>query len=120
MTKRFTRPVCALLALALSVGIAGCKADNQDKLTVLLNGKSVPNPATVEMLGEDYSFDYPALYYKGDVSAGVIFDDKSEEDDELKKEIKWLTASQGFTADGAESVRRAAGQGRRHKYVGLP
>ena len=104
MTKRFTRPVCALLALALSVGIAGCKADNQDKLTVLLNGKSVPNPATVGTLGEDYSSDYPALYYKGDVSAGVIFDDKSEEDDELKKEIKWLTASQGFTADGALSV----------------
>ena len=110
MTRGFIIPLA--LAAAVIAMPSGCITSEdgptviigEDGLTVLLNGKSVPNPATVELLGEGYTFDYPTLYYNGEASAGVIFDENSEQDDELKKEIKWLTASQGFTADGALSV----------------
>lgn len=101
MTKGFIIPLT--LTTAVIAMPSGC-ISSEDGPTVFLNGKSVPNPATVEKLGEGYRFDYPALYYNGEVVAGVIFDENSEQDDELKKEIKWLTASQDFTSDGALSV----------------
>lgn len=92
-----------LLAAAVAAMPSGC-ISSEDGPTVILNGKSVPNPATIEKLGEDYSFYYPELYYKGEVSAEVIFDENSEEDDELKKEIKWLIAERDCTAADALSV----------------
>lgn len=110
MTRGFIIPLA--LAAAVIAMPSGCITSEdgptviigEDGMTVLLNGKSVPNPATIEALGEGYSFDNPTLYYNGEVSAGVIFYEGSEQDDELKREIKWLTASQDFTADGALSV----------------
>lgn len=101
MTRGFIIPF--LLAAAVTAMPSG-RICSEDGPTVMLNGKSVPNPATIEKLGEDYSFYYPELYYKGEVSAEVIFDENSEQDDELKKEIKWLIASQDFTDDDALSV----------------
>ena len=93
----------SLLAMVIAMP-SGC-ITSDDGPTVFLNGKSVPNPATIEALGEGYSFDYPTLYYNGEASAGVIFDENSEQDDELKKEIKWLiNSSQSGTPDDALSV----------------
>lgn len=98
MTRGFIIPLA--LAAAVITMPSGC-ITGDDGPTVLLNGKSVPNPATVEALGKSYSFDYPTLYYNGEASAVVIFDENSEQDDELKKEIKWLMSG---TPDDALSV----------------
>lgn len=102
MTRGFLM-LPALLAMVIAMPSGYISSD--DGPTVFLNGKAVPNPATVEALGGDYSFEYPLLYYKGSVSAAVIFNEESEETDDAKKEIKWLiNSSQSGTPDDALSV----------------
>ncbi len=98
----------SMIPLALAAAVmaipSGC-ITSEDGPTVMLNGKSVSNPATIEALGEGYSFDYPTLYYNGEASAVVIFDENSEQDGELKREIKWLmNGAQSGTPNDALSV----------------
>lgn len=87
------KALCLGLAAILACGFCGCakKDPDVDKYTLLMNGKAISAPVTIESLGKDYSLDAGViLSYKGEFAAGVKFDENSAEQDELKKPIQAL------------------------------
>lgn len=94
------KALCFGLAAVLAFLFCGCanKPPSGDKYTLYLNGKAVSSPLTVERLGRDYSVELGfVLNYKDTSVAGIIFYDDSKEQDELKKPVKALVASQFAT-----------------------
>ena len=81
-----------LLTVIMLFALTACKSGNANRLTVKLNGDTVPIPFTVEKLGSDYSVGNNGLtiMYKGEVVAGAIYDSGSTESDYAKKKITML------------------------------
>lgn len=85
-----------VLAAALACIFCGCgkKDAAADKYTLVMNGKAVSAPVTVESLGKDYDLSFSVmLRYKGEPVTGVKLDESSTEQDELKKPIKFMVRS---------------------------
>lgn len=98
------KALCVLMALVVLFSLTACKKSGKpDKLTIKLNGVTVSAPLTVENLGSDYSVDRSsfAITYKGELVAGVIFDENSTESDNRKKKITRLLS---ITNGGTKSV----------------
>ena len=95
------RALCAIMAMVMLFALTACKSGgNSDKLVIKLNGVIISAPLTVEKLGSDYSVDKSgfAIMYKGEVVAGVIFDENSSESDHSKKKItRLLSIANGGT-----------------------
>ena len=89
----FKMTLCAVTAIVMLFALTACKSgEKSDKPTIQLNGVIVSAPLTVEKLGSDYSVDRSGfvITYKGELVAGVIFDEDSTESDHRKKKITSL------------------------------
>ena len=90
-SKYHAKPICVLIAAAMSLTLTGCGGSGADKLTVRLNGTVVTKPITAEKLGDGYSVGNYILRYNGEPAAGVTFTEKTTElENENKREIRSL------------------------------
>lgn len=119
------KALCAVMAVFMLFALTACKSgEKSDKLTIQLNGVTVSAPLTVEKLGSDYSVDRSgfAITYKGELVAGVIFDENSTESDNRKKKVTRLLsiANGGTKSVSVNGIVTGSAQSEVLKAIGEP
>ena len=118
--------LCAVMAIVMLFAFTACRSGGvkASELDVKLNGVSVSAPLTVEKLGSDYSMDKSgfAITYKGELVAGVIFDENSTESDNRKKKITGLLtiANGGTKSVSVNGIVTGSAQSEVLKAIGEP
>ena len=109
---RYIKPFALLLAAVMLLGLSGCSKNETSQedfepvpvpeggwtverlsKTIRINGEPLPEPFTVDNLGEKYSFEPSSISDSGTLKfekkdiAVIVFDDESENPDDLQKDI---------------------------------